>query len=598
MKIIGWQLARLVAEAQASLVGGVIEQIRRAPDRSRLAFTIEVHRQKAHLIVGVRGESTALYWTSRRDTIPAWAQYERTEVFNRLRSVRIIGIGMLPTDRVVRIELEKSSDDETARRFALVLGWIGSQSNIWMLDPETDTILERFHADTHGDGAQVGSKVAKLQLPAPPELSNWIDMSIAQYRALRQSHSDLLFAEFLRRHLWGIDAGLARQIAERRRELAAENAGDDSTPSVSLWQEFQALSEIGHAAISPDTRLTLPEDQCNPESIRLSADSARATASLAELSATCDARQPREGTDSDERGRLYAAIETAIKKTERRLSSLARTLAEAGRAEDYKRQGDLLGANRHLLTKGLAEIRVADWESGGELVIPLNPARSPQQNIDDYYRKSRKAADAIKAARAEQPHLMRERERLRAALQRLDSAIEDPNLTDEIATALGWNMESVGSKKDQTTPRLPYREFMLGKERLWVGRSSRDNDELTLRFARPQDIFFHVHGSPGSHVILKRDSKDGPVEKDTITQAAQIAAFFSRAKHAGLVPVVYAEARFVHKPRKAPAGTVSVEREKPGRGRPPPPPGSPATTPPKCPRRRARFRVLCVYCSA
>jgi predicted ribosome quality control (RQC) complex YloA/Tae2 family protein len=137
------------------------------------------------------------------------------------------------------------------------------------------------------------------------------------------------------------------------------------------------------------------------------------------------------------------------------------------------------------------------------------------------------------------------------------------------------------SGKARSEPRLPYREFVLGKERLWVGRSSRDNDELTLRFAKPQDIFFHVHGSPGSHVILKRDSKDQAIDKDVLTQAAQVAAYFSKAKHAGLVPVVYAEARFVRKPRKAPAGTVSVEREKTIMVRPIPPPGYHDKTPAK-----------------
>jgi len=143
----------------------------------------------------------------------------------------------------------------------------------------------------------------------------------------------------------------------------------------------------------------------------------------------------------------------------------------------------------------------------------------------------------------------------------------------EIAATLGWDTEAESSRKQQTAPRLPYREFALGKDKLWVGRSSRDNDELTLRYARPQDIFFHVHGAPGSHVILKRDSKDVALDRDTITLAAQVAAYFSKAKHAGLVPVVYAEARFVRKPRKAPAGTVSVEREKTIMVRPLPPPG-------------------------
>lgn len=235
--------------------------------------------------------------------------------------------------------------------------------------------------------------------------------------------------------------------------------------------------------------------------------------------------------------------------------------------------GDILNANRQSLARGQSTAEFEDWRTNATVSIALNAARTPQQNIDDYYRKSRKAADAIKSAQAEKPHLLREQERLRRALSRLESITESPDVVREISASLGWDADIAPVGKQQNAPRLPYREFVLGKAKLWVGRSSRDNDELTLRYAKPQDIFFHVHGAPGSHVILKRDNKDQSIDKDVLRQAAQVAAFFSKAKHAGLVPVVYSEARFVRKPRKAPAGTVSVEREKTIMVRPLPPPG-------------------------
>lgn len=579
MKVIGWQLARLVAEAQGELVGGSVEQIRRSPDRTRLALVVGSARGRTYVIIGVRGEAAAFYWTRHRNTVPGWAAYERTEVFNRLRSARLIGIGMAATDRIVRFEFERTAgDDESSRHYALVVGWIGSMSNARLVDSKDSHVLERFHADSEREQA---SHSKELQLPPPPDLADWRALTIPQYRTLRKASSDLLFADFMRRKLWGVDTGLARQITERFRELRAEADSLTAPPdSVQYWAEFQALIEIGKTAIDPETRLILPDGAGDPADIRLAPETEEAQTSLAELLALCDSRQPRERPESDERRRLYAAIETALRKNERRLASLDRTLAEEGRSAEYKRHGDLLSANRQMLKKGQSTLEVSDWETGAAVPIALDPARSPQQNIDDYYRKSRKSADATKAALAEMPHLRRERERLRAALLRLDSEVDSPDAANAIVASLGWDSNVKIAARNQTAPRLPYREFALGKERLWVGRSSRDNDELTLRFARPQDLFFHVHGSPGSHVILKRDSKDAAVDKDTITQAAQIAAFFSRAKHAGLVPVVYTETRFVRKPRKAPAGTVSVEREKTIMVRPLPPPGYHEKNPP------------------
>ena len=582
MKVVGWQLVRLVAEAQNDLVGGTVEQIRRLPDRMRLALVIGSRKGKLHVIVGVRGESAALYWTKSRDTVPGWNSYERTEAFNRLRSACLVGVGMIERDRIVRFEFEKTTnEDGDNQRYALVAAWVGSMSNIWLLNPADDQILESFHSEPPDESGAHSSKKRLLNLPDPPALADWRTLTFPGYKALRQEEPELLPADFMRRRLWGIDTGLARQIAEHRRESGPHDTEGHSSPSAGYREEFEALTIIGAEILDPITPLTVANDRSDPSDIRIATQSSSHGSSLAELLAQCDTRDPRSPGEGDERKRLFAAIETALKKNERRLTSIERTLAEAGRSDEYKVMGDILNANRLSLARGQTTTELEDWRTGAPIAIALNAARTPQQNIDDYYRKSRKAADAIKAAEAERPRLMREQERLRSSINRLEAAADAPNAALEIATSLGWDPETMPTGKAQNAPRLPYREFALGKERLWVGRSSRDNDELTLRYAKPQDIFFHVHGSPGSHVILKRDSKDQAVEKDVITQAAQVAAFFSKAKHAGLVPVVYAEARFVRKPRKAPAGTVSVEREKTVMVRPLPPPGYHEKNPPK-----------------
>lgn len=574
MKVIGWQLARLVAEAQNELVGSVVEQIRRSPDRTRLALVVGSRRGKVHIIVGTRGDSAALYWTRTRDRIASWEMYERTEVFNRLRSAMLIGAGMAEKDRVVRFEFEKSgSDGDDVSQFALVAGWVGSMSNIWLLNPADDQILESFHSDASEASGARASKRRPLQLPESTSLVDWRALTFPEYKSLRSEEPDLLPADFMRRRLWGIDSGLARQIAEHRRGLRDYAIDPDVTPAARYREEFDALKAVGTAVLDPTTPLTFWSARLDPSEIRIASEPNGESSSLAELLALCDSREPRQSGAADDRKRLFTTIETALKKNERRLTSIDRTLAESFRADEYKAMGDILNANRQSLARGQVTAEFEDWRTGTVVSITLNPARTPQQNIDDYYRKSRKTADAITSAQSEKPRLMREQERLRAALKRLEAAPDSPDETRAIAVSLGWDAEPTQSGKGKNEPRLPYREFALGKERLWVGRSSRDNDELTLRFAKPQDIFFHVHGSPGSHVILKRDSKDQAIDKDVLTQAAQVAAYFSKAKHAGLVPVVYAEARFVRKPRKAPAGTVSVEREKTIMVRPLPPPG-------------------------
>jgi predicted ribosome quality control (RQC) complex YloA/Tae2 family protein len=95
-----------------------------------------------------------------------------------------------------------------------------------------------------------------------------------------------------------------------------------------------------------------------------------------------------------------------------------------------------------------------------------------------------------------------------------------------------------------------------------VGKNNEGNDYLTHMIARPEDYWFHVHGAAGSHVVLRRGkSKDEP-SKATIVEVAAWAAYFSQAKSAGTVPVIYTQKKYVRKPKKAPPGMAVCEREK------------------------------------
>jgi predicted ribosome quality control (RQC) complex YloA/Tae2 family protein len=94
-----------------------------------------------------------------------------------------------------------------------------------------------------------------------------------------------------------------------------------------------------------------------------------------------------------------------------------------------------------------------------------------------------------------------------------------------------------------------------------AGKTDADNDMLSLGLAAPGDLWFHVRGLPGSHVILRHPESRKP-DNTVIRQAASIAAWHSKARNAGTVPVCYTEARHVGKPRSAKPGSVTVKREK------------------------------------
>ena len=118
-------------------------------------------------------------------------------------------------------------------------------------------------------------------------------------------------------------------------------------------------------------------------------------------------------------------------------------------------------------------------------------------------------------------------------------------------------------EKSEAREQLPFRIFAVdGGCEVWAGKSSKINDQLTLKYAKPNDLWFHARGAAGSHVVLKVNTGQGEPSKKAKEQAASIAAYYSKMKNAKMVPIAMTEKKYVRKPKGAAPGSVTIEREK------------------------------------
>ena len=118
-------------------------------------------------------------------------------------------------------------------------------------------------------------------------------------------------------------------------------------------------------------------------------------------------------------------------------------------------------------------------------------------------------------------------------------------------------------KNEKEEPTVPFRIFHVsGGFEVWAGKSSKNNDELTLQYAKPNDLWFHARGSSGSHVVLRIGTGSGEPSKKAKEQAAAIAAYYSKQRNAKYVPVAMTEKKYIRKPKGATPGTVVMDREK------------------------------------
>lgn len=562
MRTVGWHLVRLVHEATNDLAGGTVEAIRFHPALGRLLLTLGSRRGKRLVVIGVRATGQAFFWVSDKDTLPGYTDFEKTERFNRLRGCHLHQAAMPQSDRLIRLSFQRGADEDLERKtFDMWLSWSGGSGNVWLLQQGDDIILETLWPLRTADPGQ------RFTPPTRPALLSWQALTFPEYLRAREAEGSLPLRDFVCKKLWGIDEALA--------DVIEEEAGAPSARSNPSWSEFEAIMRVTRAATDPATSVALLTIADGTDGIVpvLAAGPTAEFRSLAAALAALDGRADAAHDRDTKLAQLRAQTTRTINQLRHRLAETDRAIVDGPQAETIKRQADLLGSQRHLIRRGMPEVSVKDWESDTNITLSLDPARSPQENIDALYRRARKTARAAANADRSKPALQRQLDECEERLSHLN----DPSLTEEglnaIQAAVGQPPGDLAKRRAVQPRRLPYREFTVGNETILVGRSSRDNDELTLRIASPDDLFFHASQSGGAHVILRRGAKGRIVGQETIVAAAQIAAFFSKARHSTLVPVVYTETRHVRKPRKAPAGLVQLTHEKSIMVRPIQPPG-------------------------
>ena len=245
-------------------------------------------------------------------------------------------------------------------------------------------------------------------------------------------------------------------------------------------------------------------------------------------------------------------------RTARKLDNQRRELAATHDRERLRRLGDILTANLYAVKRGQTKLRAADFYDPDmkEIEIPLNPAISPQQNAAKFYKDYQKAKTAEKIlteqiAKGEQELLYLAS--VLDALSRAESARDLQEIRAELVSG-GYLRETDRKKRMKLPPSKPMRFISSDGFPILVGRSNRQNDELTTRLAAKTDLWLHVQKIPGSHVIIETNGRTPP--DMTVTEAMQLAAYYSQARDGQNVPVDYTPVKFVKKPAGAKPGMV------------------------------------------
>lgn len=277
--------------------------------------------------------------------------------------------------------------------------------------------------------------------------------------------------------------------------------------------------------------------------------------------------QPTVNT-TDLKRRLLKLLAKERKKLERRLKKIEQEQNCQQNFEHYRQLGDLLLANMHLLKKGLHEIVVDNYyrQPLVKEVIVLNPRLSPQQNVDKYFQKFKKAKRGVEHSARRVAETTAELDWLAEIDYQLATAIEPADISlvaDELKRAGLLKEVSSRLPRVNAVKRMLFKEALSpnGFKVLW-GANCRQNDALSTRILKKGDLWLHAHRCPGSHVILKADSSLGQFDAADIIFAASVAAAHSRAKEELKVEVMVVTAKDVKKIPGSKPGMVTVQKYK------------------------------------
>ncbi len=551
-------LQAILEELRPQLLGLRIDKVQQ-PARDQVILLLRGNRR---LLLNAGANAPRIQLTALSRENPAEPPMFCMLLRKHLVGARVAALDQPPLERLVRLELDVTDDFGQPGRRTLVLEAMGRRSNLILLDGEGRIIdcLRRVDADLSAQrqvlpGLFYQPPASTGRLPVTEETEAGFREKLAAANPERQVDAFLLDSYF----------GLSPLMA---RELAFQAAGETDSRLFSLgpegetglWQTLSAfLDRVGEGRFQPvclarEGKMT--EFSCLPITQYGGAMETRTYESFsALLDDFYEAREQEERTR--QRGAdLLRTATTARDRLRRKLAQQEKDYAQTQERDQLRICGDLITANLYRMERGSGRLVCENFydEAGGEITIALDPLLTPQQNAAKYYKRYTKAKTAERYLREQMEIARRDIAYLESVLEEVRHAESDQDFADIRTELKEAGFLKKQGKKEIRRPAKPRQFRTTSGLRVLVGRNNRQNDQLTLREADYRDLWFHTQKIHGSHVILCTGGQE--VDSADLSEAAEIAAYYSQARESGNVPVDYTAVKHVKKPAGARPGMV------------------------------------------
>ncbi len=521
MSYDGVLLRHVLNDLSKTLKGGRIHKIYQIDD---LTFLFNVRTNTTHtLLISASKQNARIHLTRESYDKPYNPPMFCMFLRKHLEGGFIKDVKQHKNDRLAVFTVKHRNELGDFADKHLIVELFGKDANIALTDDNHKILDALNHVGAfETERTMVGG--AKYSFPEDNRIDPFTDKLPETLRAIQSdNHRDYL------KQIQGVSPLFLREFLHRRKQANE----DEVTIFEQLLQEENPHMVIGKRIVFASF------DPTHVEGERTSFESLHAM-----LDHVYTARD-RESAKRQQAKQLTSFVQKQLDKQTTKLERLQKTLSETDNIREYQTYGELILAYQHTIEKGDRRVRCHDYYSDQEITLELDPKKTPVENSRLYFDKAKKLKKSVPHLRRQIRKTKREREYFRMIESQLEHASLDDlhEIKDELRE-YGY----LKKRPERKTPKKQTKNFLLYEDNdgaeIMVGKNNRQNAIVTHKEAKHYHVWFHVKDAPGSHVVVKRGF---PLSETTIRSAAHLAAYYSKMRHSGSVPVDYTEVKNIKK---------------------------------------------------
>ncbi|EMF0039675.1 fibronectin-binding protein EfbA [Enterococcus hirae] len=540
----------MINELRETLLSGRISKIHQ-PYENEVVLVIRSRGKNQRLLLSAHPSYARIQITQidyqNPDTPPNFVMMLRKHLYGAI----LESIEQIENDRVIHFHFTKRDELGDLQNIILIVELMGRHSTIILVNKESGKILD---AIKHIGSSQntYRSLLPGVDYIAPPEQNQLNPFSQEKEKVFHRLSQMDLTPKGIQQQFQGIGFDTAQELVARLTERPNEK--------MLVWQEFFTAIDT---QLSPSLYEVAEKEYFTPINYRFFDSNTQQKKMYPTLSALLDAfyqEKAEKDRAKQQGGELIRKIENELKRNRNKLKKREQTLKDSENAEDYRRDGELLTTFMAQVPRGANEVTLPNYyEEDRPITIKLDPALTPNQNAQKYFHRYQKLKNAVKLIGKQIEEAKNEIDYLESVLSQLEIAGPmDIEVIKEELTAEGYLKKKSSKKQKRKKPSQPDQYLSTDGTLILVGKNNLQNDQLSLKTAKKTDYWLHAKNIPGSHVIIKSDQPSD----ETITEAAELAAYFSKYRHSAQVPVDLVQVKHLRKPNGAKPGYVIYENQK------------------------------------